>query len=407
MNSLRISEKNRIKSRTRDVESFIKFNSNAIVRMRSATTNIDFNRKKIASLKIQNDEFSNEIKALTDRISQLNRGELDKELKIKLKADTKIAQKKTTEKRQKKLNELTDKTERSVISQSYWDRTLKAGREQRYAERSSIRGYDYVIRVQKTLPQHIRANLANMPNNKGYIWRGIHYYGHQEPEKKSNHIMFENKKGEIHIHEWSPGKLTHTLTVKRDKKGKGEVEFVEVFKRNEAGKRILVSKIKPPPGSARANVSAAPRMHNHKRRSPERKLTPSEARRRSRGNGRNKPNPKPKPKPTIRGRDRENSTTSRGGRGRGRGCSGGRGGREGRGRGSEGRRGGRGGREGRGRGREGRGRGSGGRRGGRGGRGGCGGDPKQRHTDETIPDRGIHRTIPGWMVKKEKLSINK
>ena len=94
MNDIRISESNRIKIRLRDVESFIKFNSDAARRLRSSTMNVDFNRKKIASLAKQNEDFSNEIKLLNERIGQLNRGELDKELQSKLKEDTKIARKK-------------------------------------------------------------------------------------------------------------------------------------------------------------------------------------------------------------------------------------------------------------------------------------------------------------------------
>ena len=49
MDAIRISERNRIKNRLRDIESFIKFNSNAVRRLRSSTTNIDFNRKKIVN----------------------------------------------------------------------------------------------------------------------------------------------------------------------------------------------------------------------------------------------------------------------------------------------------------------------------------------------------------------------
>ena len=313
MNAIRISESNQINIRLRDVESFIKFNSDAARRLRSSTMNVDFNRKKIASLTKQNEDFSNEIKLLTERMCQLNRGELDKDLRSKLKEDTKIARKKTLEKRQKKLAELMDKKARSVISKQYWDRTLKAGRQERYSDRSSKRGYDYLIRVEKSLPQYIRANLENMPNNKGYIWRGVHYYGKKNPDKNANRIMFENKKGELYIHEWTPNNLSHTLTIKRGKKRRGEIEFVETFEKNGAGKRILISKVKPPRRTSPRRTEV---------RIPERKLTPAEARRRSRGNGRTRPNPRPT---SGRGRGQ--------GRGRGRGQGQGRGRDRGRGQG--------------------------------------------------------------------------
>ena len=47
----RISERNRIKGERRERESFLKFNTNAILRLRKSQCDVDFNRKKIASLK--------------------------------------------------------------------------------------------------------------------------------------------------------------------------------------------------------------------------------------------------------------------------------------------------------------------------------------------------------------------
>ena len=213
----RISERNRIKTRVRELESFIRFNTNAILRLRQGSSNIDFCKARIEKLKKDNDALEQELKELGDRQKKLASGELDQELSQQKRRETAIANKKTQEKRQKKLDELADKAKRSKISKEYWDKTLKAGREARYQERSSKRGYDYVLRVHQSLPQYIRANLANMPNNKGYIWRGIHYYGLKDPEKDQHLVMFENKKGELHIHELSNDYLTYVLTVKQKK----------------------------------------------------------------------------------------------------------------------------------------------------------------------------------------------
>lgn len=335
MESIRISERNKIKNRSRDVESFMKFNANAIQRLRNSKTGLEFSRNKIEKLKKDNEEFSNELLELKKRECALSRGELDKELKEKYKSDTAIANAKTKIKRQQKLAEILDRKKKSEISREYYNKTMKARREARYAERSSKRGYDYLLRVHKSLPVYIRSNLENMPNNKGYIWRGVHYYGKKDQDSEKR-VMFENKKGELHIHEWSPDNLKYTLTIKQNKSSRGEIEFVETFKRNDEGKRIFVSRIKP-----KRELSRKPKKT---RKSPIRRLTPAEARSRSRGAGRTKPNNK-------QGRCRDNKNRNKGrirGRGRGRGRDRGRG----RGRGSgRGRGRGRGSGRGRGRGR--------------------------------------------------------
>jgi hypothetical protein len=280
MDKLRISEKNRINTRIRELESFTRFNSNSISRLRGSNGNIEFNRAKITKMKKENETFSDEIKELQGRLVDLASGKIDAELKRQRREDTLVERKKTTEKRQKKMDEMADKKNQHAASKDYWNRTIKASREHRYNERSAKRGYDYVLRVQRTLPQYIRANLSNMPNNKGYIWRGVHYYGLKDPEgEKANTIMFENSKGQLYIHEWSHDFLTYTKKVKRDKRGRAETLFIETFRKDIGGRRVSISKTKPPPPKERRSVS-----RNHSRR---RKMTPAEARRRSRGRGAN------------------------------------------------------------------------------------------------------------------------
>jgi hypothetical protein len=348
----RISERNRIKTRTRELESFIRFNTNAMIRLRQGSSNIEFCKTRIEKMKKDNDALEQELKELSDRQKKLASGELDQELSKLKRRETVIANKKTQEKRQKKLEELADKAKRSKISKEYWDKTLKAGREARYKERSSKRGYDYVLRVHQSLPQYIRANLANMPNNKGYIWRGVHYYGLKDPEKDQHLVMFENKKGQLHIHEWSKDYLIYVLTVKQKKQSAGEIVRIKRFTRKGV-RRVLVSDEIPKPGepnplksrrgaSSRSRHGASSRSRHgassRSRRTPKyksqsrskkrsaqkktprnngvkrtpkqkprsRKLTPAEARERSRGRG-----------GRSNGRSRKKKTNHRGAGGRG------------------------------------------------------------------------------------------
>ena len=43
-----------------------------------------------------------------------------------------------------------------------------------------------------------------MPNNKGYIWYGIYYYGYKPANPRENIILFEQKGPILYIHEITP-----------------------------------------------------------------------------------------------------------------------------------------------------------------------------------------------------------
>jgi hypothetical protein len=119
-----------------------------------------------------------------------------------------------------------------------------------------------------------------MPNNKGYIWRGVQYYGHKDPEG-NNCVLFESKRGVLHIHEWSEDWLRYKLSVKENKKSREViVKYIDTFKRNLEGKRMHVNRTVPKPKKPR---SGGHKKYNKKKYTPKRKLTPAEARRRSRG----------------------------------------------------------------------------------------------------------------------------
>lgn len=55
-----------------------------------------------------------------------------------------------------------------------------------------------------TLPKYIKKNLSDMPNNKGYIYKGTWFYGLKKPETKQPNVMFEKlRNGILRIHETS------------------------------------------------------------------------------------------------------------------------------------------------------------------------------------------------------------
>lgn len=69
----------------------------------------------------------------------------------------------------------------------------------------SGRDYDYhyrnFMKLSDIVPEYIKRNLSEMPNNKGYLWRGCMFFGELPPEKGQNTILFEKLGNKMMIYE--------------------------------------------------------------------------------------------------------------------------------------------------------------------------------------------------------------
>ncbi len=86
------------------------------------------------------------------------------------------------------------------------------------------RQWEWLCQQEQNLPDYIRTNLDRMPNNKGYIWKGIWYFGHQPEEDPTTLIMFEKKGG--------GDMLVHEIK---------ENCYYKIFSRSKNGQNVLVS----------------------------------------------------------------------------------------------------------------------------------------------------------------------
>lgn len=76
------------------------------------------------------------------------------------------------------------------------------------SEREMDRAYNYMEKMTGNMPDYMKKNLIRLPNNKGYIWRGIHFYGHR-PAQGSTTTLFEKNL----IHTWGHDGYTVTKKV--------------------------------------------------------------------------------------------------------------------------------------------------------------------------------------------------
>lgn len=71
------------------------------------------------------------------------------------------------------------------------------------SEKEMTKTYDYYLELCNRVPAYFQKKLSTMPNNKGYIWKGMHLYGYLPAENNDTTTMFE-KIGEniTRIHIW-------------------------------------------------------------------------------------------------------------------------------------------------------------------------------------------------------------
>lgn len=95
-------------------------------------------------------------------------------------------------------------------------------------ERDSAYFYRHFLKVIDTLPDYMTQKLANMPGNKGYIWRGVWFMGDLPSERGQPIVMFERTHdGAQRIHE-----IYGNETVVYEKRGNERKQLISVTPRN-------------------------------------------------------------------------------------------------------------------------------------------------------------------------------
>lgn len=184
----------------REIDSFQKSINNingAIIRIKSEPS---FSKVYVDSqISKRNDRiqsYSTAISSLTDKIERIDNGELDDEIKFEI------------EDRISKHSE--EERKRKVIEEKRLEREKEAkeilNRKEERVWKDYDREYNYLEYITESLPPYMKKNLSEMPNNKGYIHRGVWFYGHKDSEDDNYSVMFEKLKDEVMIiHEWNDG----------------------------------------------------------------------------------------------------------------------------------------------------------------------------------------------------------
>lgn len=185
-----------------------------------------------------------ELEKLNRKIIDIDLGLFDRELETEVKTNTLEVKKarEKTEHRKKELLELKNKQE----LQEQRDRkqgNFKYDKSDKQKEWDYEKAYDRFRSISDTLPDYIGDNLYNMPNNKGYIFRGCWFFGKLPEERNAPIVMFERAgKGVMWIHECHPRE--HLIYEKKSGSGGGSSGNTKKGKRPQKPKdqKVLISR---------------------------------------------------------------------------------------------------------------------------------------------------------------------
>ena len=217
MEQLRIAERNIVRIDIKQIESVIKRNKETIDRLKSQEKS-DFNTKQIEKNKIALKDNEQKLLVLEERLEDITSGKLDNEMTEKINStNTDLLSKQQIAETKNKIKKETKKKEEKI----HLDTEYKNRKREGVNEYTLQKETDKFIRDCETVPDYILQNLEEMPNNKGYIWKGIMCYG-KKPKDSNTIIMFEKCKGGI-LKIYESTRTTYTLY---EKVGKNQKQLI-------------------------------------------------------------------------------------------------------------------------------------------------------------------------------------
>ena len=190
-------------------EKWLKNKENALnlsISNQLAKSIIDKNKKDVEQLTTKIDNFKNKLQNIDSDEMYLEIISYTYDI---LSYDYKVKKQELDTERKKALKSSNKKKQIDEVYKK--DSNMK--RKERYRKKDIDRSYKHFLKSIGSLPYNLKKNLKNMPNNKGYIWKNVHFYG-KLPAENNNLIMFEKKRnGNLLIHEYI--KNWYTLKEKR------------------------------------------------------------------------------------------------------------------------------------------------------------------------------------------------
>ncbi len=233
MERKRILEKQSISEEIKLLKKYIETDQATIDRLYKQTNCTDYTTAQIDKLTLKNEERLVTIEKLEQRYNDVGLGLCDDEINTEYKQTAIDIKAKSVETKRKKIVEKEEQKVLEEKSKVYYDTSRHSDRQHKYDQKDMDRSYNYFLNVCGSVPEYMSKKLKNMPNNKGYIWRGVFCYGEKPAEENQSICMFENKKGVLLTHEWTS--TDYNVWIKEDTSSIRKLVSTEKRKHKNAG----------------------------------------------------------------------------------------------------------------------------------------------------------------------------
>tara|TARA_B100000900_G_C20536080_1_gene698438 strand:- start:115 stop:924 length:810 start_codon:yes stop_codon:yes gene_type:complete len=147
-------------------------------------------------------KYQEKIKDKEEYLEKLTNKTINKEIKREVVYSQRRAQQSNAIQVAKFRHKQRLKAEDKKILQKFFSKekkTNKYAKNEKWGIKSSFK---YFVRNSNNIPEYMKKNLKEMPNNKGYIWKDIRFYGALPARRNEPDILFEKLRGGIMlIHE--------------------------------------------------------------------------------------------------------------------------------------------------------------------------------------------------------------
>jgi len=207
---------NQLNLQIKDQETYQKQNCATIERFRNSNAT-EFTRNKLSSLKGAVEKSERNLEELKKEVTMIRSGSKDEEIRQKVQCVQEASKKHVQEKLQRKKEKQAVVENQKKKAQKRYSMNRRAWKNDRQKQRDYRYGYKRFCKIVSSIPDYLEKNLKGMPNNKGYIFRGVWLLGRLPAEPRQARWMFERKnKNLLLIHE-----ITETEIKIWEKKGKG------------------------------------------------------------------------------------------------------------------------------------------------------------------------------------------
>ena len=178
-----------------------------LTRIKSSDFNNEFIDKQIIMLKKRIEDTNELVEKIKINIEQVSSGLLDpiiiEKWNLSKKYQDGIIEFNNKRKTEKKLDNEHTKT----LYNGMMKMIKTENKEIKQTNRDIKYGYKCFLKAIDTVPDYMIKNLQKMPNNRGYIWRGCHFYGELPSEDSAPLVMFNKVNGVVQIIETYPTEI--------------------------------------------------------------------------------------------------------------------------------------------------------------------------------------------------------